>query len=70
MDDSSEVLVKYKRDRVTSSNPSGELIFTSHNGRQILQAPANCYPEVKNDMVSIAKGICFGESPVSNKNHN
>ena len=47
----SVIQVSTKADRVSSTNPSGILVYTKLNGRQILQGPQRAYPTVQEDMV-------------------
>lgn len=46
-----DVFVGDKKDRISSTCPSGVLIFMSLEGRQVLQAPSEAYPNVQRDMV-------------------
>lgn len=49
--DGRDVQVTSRADRVTSVNEEGVLWTTKLDGRQMLQAPYKCFPEVKADMV-------------------
>ena len=46
-----KVFVAHKKDRVSSVCPSGLLIYTSFKGHQVLQAPSEAWPAVKESMV-------------------
>ena len=49
--DGRDVQVSSRADKVSSVNEEGVLWTTKLDGRQMLQAPYKCFPEVKADMV-------------------
>ena len=53
--DDSQIAVSTKVDRVSSVCPSGMLVYTALDGKQILQAPLDLWANVKDAMVTVVK---------------